>query len=318
MSIESLARRVAADASDAKAVFDLLRHRARIEGPSVYLECLADVDAWKAAPLALKIRAGLEIHQRLDGFGMHEELRVWECDNLNEHLEPETISHQLATFTHKATGIEFQLLPGKKGEVVEELEGVKLDIPGWEASNVTLSEKAIKPFLIARWPVTKDQCAKMKYHVFTTGPEPRVDIPFNMAALHCKQRGMRLPTAQEWTYACKAGTSTRFYWGDEMDDSHCWHAGNSPLSPVAGIGCREPRSHPPKTHDDAGKYNAFGLVDCYGGVFEWLSGGSIQGGSYASSEQLIESASYRHQAFDIENDFDQIGFRPAVSIPGKD
>lgn len=67
-----------------------------------------------------------------------------------------------------------------------------------------------------------------------------------------------LPSKSEWEYACKAGTATRFFWGDCDSDSvivqYCWY---SPIShydikPVAG---KEP--------------NPWGLYDICGNVWEW-------------------------------------------------
>lgn len=64
----------------------------------------------------------------------------------------------------------------------------------------------------------------------------------------------RLPSEAEWEYACRAGTSTRFYWGNEVDEDYCWYAGNSGGS-THGVGTREP--------------NRWNLMDLSGNVLEW-------------------------------------------------
>jgi formylglycine-generating enzyme required for sulfatase activity/serine/threonine protein kinase len=76
--------------------------------------------------------------------------------------------------------------------------------------------------------------------------------------LNIKGTGYRLPTDAEWEYACRAGTTTRFYAGNDpwILNRDAW-IGGSAGGTVHPVGQKQPKG--------------FGLHDMHGNVWEWCS-----------------------------------------------
>ena len=96
---------------------------------------------------------------------------------------------------------------------------------------------------------------------------PASGISLYTAQVYCKWlttltgRYYRLPTEAEWEYACRAGTTTAYSFGDDPDDleDYAWWFTNTSESGAEG-------SQKVKTK----KPNAWGLYDMHGNMAEWV------------------------------------------------
>ena len=112
--------------------------------------------------------------------------------------------------------------------------------------------------------------------------------------LDSTKNGFRLPTEDEWEYACRAGTNTKYYAGDDESSLSRvgWYYKNS-NSRSQPVGEKEP--------------NVWGLYDMHGNVWEWCSKGVLCGGSWYSNAS--ECCSSYHKNYRLKNWEKDIGFR---------
>jgi formylglycine-generating enzyme required for sulfatase activity len=108
---------------------------------------------------------------------------------------------------------------------------------------------------------------------FRKSPQNPVEVvSWDDAQEFCKKlsatsgKTVRLPTEAEWEYACRAGTTTAYYFGDDDKDlaGYAWF-GDKPT--VAG--CQPANSNGVSHPVGEKKPNAWGLYDLYGNVWEW-------------------------------------------------
>jgi formylglycine-generating enzyme required for sulfatase activity len=203
-----------------------------------------------------------------------------------------------------------------------------------------IHEVTVSSFYMGKYPVTQEQwraiaqLEKIEIDLdpnishFKGDKKPVDSVSWGMGVEFCKRlsrltgKNYRLPSEAEWEYACRARTTTQYYFGDNLDPSMANYGNNLGGTSLVG-------RFPP---------NGFGLYDMHGNVWEWClddwhgdyngcpTDGSAwlnrnnsqerrklkctRGGSWYYAPRYCRSASRLNYGLDGNH----VGFRPAFSF----
>jgi formylglycine-generating enzyme required for sulfatase activity len=233
-------------------------------------------------------------------------------------------AHQQAWADHLGVPVESTNSIGMKLVLIspgEFMMGSPESEPGRDKNETQHKVMLTQPFQMGMHEVTQQQYEEVmgsNPSQFKGANNPVENVNWDDAMAYCSKlsslpaevaagRVYRLPTEAEWEYACRAGTTTEYSFGDDAKDlvKYAWFDGNSGKT----------------THAVGGKLpNVWGLYDMHGNVWEWCSDaeGSYRvrrGGSWSDSARICRSA-FRGSS-DPSLRGSNLGFRLALSPSGQ-
>jgi formylglycine-generating enzyme required for sulfatase activity len=201
----------------------------------------------------------------------------------------------------------------------------------------------LKEFYLGKYPVTQEQYQAIMGNNtsnFKDNPKnPVENVNWDDTQEFCQKlndktkKNYRLPSEAEWEYACRAGTTTAFYFGETISTDQANYDGNF----IFGKG-KKGVYREKTTPVGSFSANKFGLYDLHGNVSEWCedvwhenyenspkdgtkwndnhfqpSFRLLRGGSWYNYPRHCRSADrFRYDA-DFRNNY--IGFRLALFLP---
>ena len=192
-------------------------------------------------------------------------------------------------------------------------------------------------FFIGNSPVTVRQWTAVMSEppsISKDDMHPVENVSWRDAKMFCDQLTLltgyqaRLPTEVEWEYACRAGTTTHFHYGDVPSPirmNYDWR-----MSWNGSIAC----GNPSENTTDVWRYppNPWGLFDCHGNEWEWCEPVSppatwvtergaqmtlveqpqLRGGSWLHNPEVCRSSA--RYAFDADQSDIDFGFRVVFTL----
>ncbi|NEO55123.1 MAG: SUMF1/EgtB/PvdO family nonheme iron enzyme [Okeania sp. SIO3B5] len=132
---------------------------------------------------------------------------------------------------------------------------------------------SLQPFYMSKYPITQKQYEAIMGNNpsnFKGENRPVENVNWHNAIEFCQKLSEKtgkiytLPSESQWEYACRAGTTTPFYFGETITSELVNYDGNHPYG-------NAPKGKYRQETIDVGSFppNAFGLYDMHGNVWEW-------------------------------------------------
>jgi len=189
------------------------------------------------------------------------------------------VQAQDATYTNPL-GMEFVLIPA--GTFIM---GSPKSEKGRGTSEARHHVRISHPFYIQSTEVTIKQWREVMGRRFLSDPKiseqlPMVKVSWYDAVKFIGQMNRRnegtyrLPTDAEWEYAARAGTTTAYSWGPNIDCTRAMYSNNPNkfnqcVDYVRSLGLKDGRPAPVKSYPP----NEWGVYDMHGNVWEWCQDG---------------------------------------------
>ncbi|MBD2122356.1 SUMF1/EgtB/PvdO family nonheme iron enzyme [Trichocoleus sp. FACHB-262] len=249
--------------------------------------------------------------------GLEERLEF--SDSKGNQLKARRRSHEVQFFVEPLTQnikIEMMLVPAGvflMGSPEDELERQAREGPQHEVR--------VGSLFMGKYPVTQAQWRfvaalpemsrelKLEPSHFKGDNRPVESVSWYDAGEFCARlsaytgRDYRLPTEAEWEYACRAGTTTPFHFGETITTDLANYNGSSTYK----NGPKGEYSGATTLVDKFGTANVFGLCDMHGNVLEWCTdhwhknyeGAPIDGSAWLSennSSRVIRGGAWGYDA----------------------
>jgi formylglycine-generating enzyme required for sulfatase activity len=280
-----------------------------------------------------------QIRRQTSLFGLRNE---WKIDRRSSFTWGYT--ENLSDVTTESVGLDMIAIPGGSFQM-----GAPTDEPDGQSYEKPQHEVTIQPFYLGRYPITQAQWRVVAGYELVKkelNPDPSrfkddnlpvESISWEDAQEFCQRLSIktsktyRLPSEAEWEYACRAGTTTPFHFGETISSDLANYDGSETYN-------NSPKGEYRSEMTAVGIFpaNDWGLHDMHGNVWEWCeddwhsnyegaprdgiawielnklnTSKMVRGGSWIFNPIICRSAS----RLNLDDFYDYVGFRVVCEPP---